>query len=66
MIAQRRGECRACPSRVRPGERVVLVGGGWQHEKCPPLRVMFVCECGVQTPCGCRDNSLAELAAAHA
>ncbi len=66
MIAGKRGNCEACPNRIRPGESVVLVEGGWAHAKCPPARVRFECECGVPTPCGCGDNSLAELEANRA
>lgn len=61
MIAQRRGDCNrpGCIARIRIGDVVVLEGAGWRHAKCPPARVVFVCQgCGIECPCDCGDNTL--------
>lgn len=54
MMATQYGPCSACDHRIQPGERIISGPEGWEHAKCPPPRVQFVCQsCFVICPCDC-------------
>lgn len=43
VLAQYGGICGECGGGIRPGDRIIMVDGGWRHSSCRSATFCPVC-----------------------